>query len=100
MLFTEAAAPTLKSWDMTYPCQYVHHQPVAIALCKDIEGNEAKDDDDAEHSGNRSIDRQIANSRQCQIDKNAGEPEPEMGEEVHHGIEDDRRRSMLGANIL
>ena len=57
-------------------------------------------DNDTQDGGNGGVDRKIAHGGQSQIDEDAREPEPEVGEEMHHGIEDDRRGSMLRADVL
>ena len=100
MLLLKTGAPSLQSRYVAYPSDDVGHQSFAIALGENVEGDEAEHDDDAQQGGDGRVDGQIADSSQCQVDEDAGEPVPEMGKEVHHRIEDDRRRCALVADIL
>ncbi len=76
------------------------HQSLAVASGENPEEDEAEQDDDAQYGGDGSVDRQVAHGCQAEVDEDGGEPEPEMGEEVHHRIEDDTRGGLLAADVL
>ena len=76
------------------------HQSLAVASGENPEEDEAEQDDDAQYGGDGGVDGQVAHGCQAEVDEDGGEPEPEMGEEVHHRIEDDAGGGMLAADVL
>ena len=100
MVATETTAPAFQERYLANQSQHIDHQSVAIAFGEDPEGQQTEQDNNAQNSANSCGHGHIAYEHQCQIDEDADEPEPEMGEEVHHGIKDDARRGMLLVDVL
>ena len=65
----EPVAPSLQAWQVSNPSDKAHDETVLVASIKEIEGNEAEDDDDAKHSADRRVKGKIANGCQSEIEK-------------------------------
>ena len=100
MALEETAAPAFEARNATYETQGANDQSFAVTSGEYPEEDEAEHDDDAQNGGDGCVDGQVADGCQGQVDEDAGEPEPEMGEEVHHRIEDDAGGGMLATNVL
>ncbi len=74
---------------MSYPPYDVDDKAVAIAFGKEIEGYEAEDDDDAHRDADGWRHRNVSDGCKGEVEEYRGEPQPEMGEDMHHGIEYD-----------
>ena len=100
MACPELQCPTLQTRNTADNAQYIFHQTVLVAFREEVEGYQTEHHDDAESDADGGADGQVADEHKAQVDKDAKEPEPEVGEEMHHGIEDDTRRGMLLVDIL
>lgn len=96
----EPLAPCPQSGNLAYPSYQFQRDAVPIADREDIECEQAEDADKGKRDPYRPVHWYIAAQCEYGVDENRDEPEPEMSEEVHHGIQDDRRRSALLAYVL
>jgi hypothetical protein len=74
---------------MSYPSYYIDYKAVAIAFGEEIEGYEAEDYDDAHSDADDWGHRNISYGSKGEIKEYGGEPQPEMGKDMHHGLEYD-----------
>ena len=100
MAFEEATAPSLQTGNLAYPADRLHHQPIAVAFREENERQKKQRGNHAQQNPSGSVERQVAIESQCQIDENRTEPEADMREHVHHGIEDDRRGGRLLVDVF
>ena len=100
MAVQEAGAPAFQSGNLAYPTNGLHHQPFAIAHGEEIEGQQAEAGNDGHDDGDGGRQRQVADKGEGHIEEHREEPEPEVGEDVHHGIEDDRGGGMVLLDVL
>ena len=100
MRFEESVTPSSEPRQMAQPANQPHDESVPVSPIEEVEGNQAEDDDDAKHDGNCRIEGQVANQRECKVEENRREPEPEVRKDVEHRIKDDRGGGVLLRDVL
>lgn len=96
----ETGGPALQAWHLGQPAEDSHSHAALIAFGQDPEGHQTEDDNGGKGHPYGGGERQVADGCKGQIEENGGEPQQEVGQEMHHGIKDDGRGGALGANVL
>ena len=95
----ESMAPAFQAWYVAYPSYHFHYQSVTVAFGEEIEGYETEDDYYSHRDAYGWRHRGVAKGCKNKIEEYGGEPQPEMGKDMHHGIEYHRRRGMLLGDV-
>ena len=99
MGFGEALAPIFQSGNLAHPADDFHDQPVAIAPGEEVKSHETKDNNQSQGNAHGRRQRQIAHKHKAQVEEDRSEPKPEVGEDVHHGIQNHRRGGVLLGHV-
>ena len=83
-------APSLEARQVPNPAYHPHDESVFVSPVEEIEGNHAEDDDECEHDAYRRVEGKVACRREGQVKEDRREPEPEVREDMHHRVKDDR----------
>ena len=79
---------------MAQQLERAHGHSVAVAFHEEIDGQQAEEGHHRQHDAHSPVHR-LKN----EIQHHARQPEAEMGEDVHHRVEDDRRSGLAGAHV-
>ncbi len=95
----EASCPSFQSGDVAEESDEAYDHAVFVAADEEVDAGCAEAEHEEEDDAHADAEGKDAAEGEEEIDEDAGGPEPEVGEDVHHGEEQHGGSGALGADV-
>lgn len=99
MTFCKLSSPFLTTWNVADKTDEFDHHSILVASHEEVDARSTKTSHEEEYDTHSHVDGEDAKRSQYEIDSDTGSPEPEVGEDMHHGEEQHTGGGSLGADV-